>query len=69
VICRLRLVSVVLVPGCAEGTGVGLDAEGIEVTFTLDWRPALALADALKTGERVEVTLADRRVVCWSNAR
>jgi hypothetical protein len=67
VIRRLRLASIDLVPGCTQAVGVGQDAQGNEVTFTVDWRPALALADALKAGERVEVTLADQRVVCWSS--
>jgi hypothetical protein len=47
------------------GTGVGRDAEGNEVTFAADWRPCLALAEALRSGYEVEVTLADWQVICW----
>ena len=58
-----------LVPGCTVGTGVGLDAEGNEVTFAADWRPCLALAEALQSGETVEVILADWQVICWDSRR
>ena len=54
-----------LVPGCTVGTGVGLDADGNEVTFAADWRPALALAEALAAGEEVEVLFEDWQVLAW----
>ena len=62
---RVTLSRIDLVPGCTVGTGVGLDAEGNEVTFAADWRPALALAEALAAGEEVEVLLEDWQVLAW----
>jgi hypothetical protein len=59
----VTLSSIDLVPGCTVGTGVGLDAEGNEVTFACDWRPARALAKALAAGEVVEVTLEAWQII------
>ena len=62
---RVTLSRIDLVPGCTVATGVGLDAEGNEITFAADWRPALALADALAVGEAVDVLLEDWQVLAW----
>jgi hypothetical protein len=62
---RVTLSRIDIVPGCTVATGVGLDAEGNEVTFAADWRPALMLGEALAAGRTVEVTLADWQVICW----
>jgi len=62
---RASLIRVNLVPGCTVATGIGLDDDGNEVSFATDWRPALALADALAAGELVEVFLDDWRVLAW----
>jgi hypothetical protein len=62
---RVTLIRIDLVPGCTVGTGVGLDADGNEVFFATDWRPALAVADALAAGEAVEVLLEDWQVLAW----
>ena len=62
---RVTLTRIDLVPGSTVGTGVGLDAEGNEITFAADWRPALALAEALAAGEEVEVVLQDWQVLAW----
>jgi hypothetical protein len=69
VVRRIRLTRIDIVPACTEGTGTGLDAEGREVTFPVDWRPALALAEALEAGETLEVTLVNRQVACWRGER
>jgi hypothetical protein len=65
----VTLIGIDLVPGCTVGTGVGLDTDGNEVSFAADWRPCLALAEALKSCGAVEVTLANWRVVCWRAGR
>ena len=62
---RLTLTRIDLVPGCTVGTGVGLDANGNEVTFAGDWRPLLQCAEALDSGEEVEVLLQDWQVLAW----
>ena len=62
---RVTLSRIDLVPGCTVATGVGLDVDGNEVTFAADWRPALALADALAAGDAVEVLLEDWQVLAW----
>jgi hypothetical protein len=62
---RVTLIRVRLVPGCSVATGIGLDAEGREVTFAADWRTCLALAEALQSGHAVEVTLAGWQFICW----
>jgi hypothetical protein len=62
---RVTLSRLDLVPGCTVATGVGLDADGNEVTFGCDWRPAVALAAALAAGEEVEVYLDDWQVLAW----
>ncbi len=67
--CRVTLTRINLVPGCTVGTGVGLDAEGNEVTFAADWRCCLALAEALAVDEPVEVTLANWQIICWRAGR
>jgi hypothetical protein len=66
---QITLTRIDLVPGCTIGTGVGLDAEGNEVTFAADWRPCLALAEVLESGRTVEVTLADWQIICWDSRR
>lgn len=62
---RVRLTRIDLVPGCTVGTCVGLDAEGTEVTFGADWRPAIALAEDLAAGEEVVVYLEDWQIIAW----
>ncbi len=52
---RVTVTRVDVVPGSTVATGVGLDRDGREVTFAADWRPALALVEALEAGEHVEV--------------
>jgi len=61
---RLSLVHVKVVPGRTAATGVGLDADGNEVSFAADWRHALVLAEALAAGESVEV-LEDWQIIAW----
>ena len=64
----VTLTRIDLVPGCTVGIGVGLDAEGNEVTFAADWRPALALAEALESsesGELVEIFLEGWQIISW----
>ena len=62
---RVTLSRIDLVPGCTIATGVGLDADGNELAFAVDWRPALAIADALAAGDPVEVFLEDWQVLAW----
>ncbi len=62
---RVTLTSINLVPGSTVATGVGLDADGNEITFAADWHPALALSDALAAGEAVEFFLEDWQVFVW----
>lgn len=66
---HITLTRIDLVPGCTVASGAGLDADGNEVTFATDWRPALALAELLQAGRTVEVTLADWQVICWDSRR
>ncbi len=56
---------IALVPGCTVGTGVGLDADGNEITFAGDWRPLLQCAEALEAGKDVEVYLEDWQIIAW----
>ena len=62
---RVILTHVDLSPGCTVGTGVGLDSQGNDVIFAGDWRPLLQCAEALDSGEVVEVTLEDWQVISW----
>jgi len=62
---RVTLTRIHLVPGRTVATGAGLDAEGNEVAFATDWRPALALAEALETGDQIEVVIEDWQVLAW----
>lgn len=64
---QVTLTRINLVPGSTVGTGVGFDPAGNEVTFATDWRPALALAEALQAGKTVEVTLVDWQIICWDS--
>jgi hypothetical protein len=66
---RVTLTRITLTPSCTVGTGVGLDAQGNKAAFAADWRPCLALAEALAAGGTVEVTLANWQVVCWASGR
>jgi hypothetical protein len=63
---RVTVTRIDLVPGCTTATALGIDADGHEVTFPADWRPALALADALRGGQVIDVFLHDGRIVCWT---
>jgi hypothetical protein len=63
---RVTVTCVEITPGCATATALGIDPDGIEVAFGVDWRPALALANAVRSGRVVEVFLHDGRVVCWT---
>ena len=65
---RVTLARIDIVPSCTVATGVGRDIEGNEVTFTTDWRSALALAEALEAGEPIEVYLHDSQVITWWRA-
>ena len=64
---RAELARIDPVPGCTVGTGVGLDAHGIEVTFSSDWRSCLALAEILQAGGGAEVYLDNGRLTCWNS--
>lgn len=44
-------------PGCTVALGEGIDDCGRVVSFAGDWRPMLAIAEALEVGESVEVSL------------
>jgi hypothetical protein len=65
---RVTVTHVDLVPGCTAGTGVGLDARGNEATFAGDWRPLLQCAEALDSGEAVEVPLDESQVTAYRGA-
>jgi len=62
---RVTLSRIDLVPGCTVATGVGHDAEGNEITFAADRRPASALAEALAAGELVDVLLDGWQVLLY----
>ena len=66
---RITLSRIDLVPGCTIGTGVGLDAEGNEVTFSAGWRPLLQITETLEAGHHVEVWLDGSQIVCWDSGR
>lgn len=55
---RLTLTHVDLVPGGTVGTGVGLDAQGDEVSFAGGWSPLLQCALASQSGGTIEVYLS-----------
>ena len=62
---RVTVNRIDLVPGSTVGTGVGLDAEGNEITFAGDWRPLARFAEALQAGEIVEVLLDGYQIIAW----
>ena len=62
---RVSVTQVQIMPGCTVTLGEGLDECGRAVSFAGDWRPMLAIAQALDRGEAVEVYLADWQVLAW----
>jgi hypothetical protein len=58
-----------LTPGSTVGIGYATDPKGREISFSADWRPLLAIGEALKAGVSVTVTLADWQVICWRAGR
>jgi hypothetical protein len=57
-----------MTPGCTVALGEGIDQRGRAVSFAGDWRPMLALAEALDAGEVVEVTLGQWQVLAHRRA-
>lgn len=54
---RVSLTNVQLMPGSTVALGEGIDERGRVVSFAGDWRPMLAIAEALEAGEEVQVYL------------
>ncbi len=66
---RVSITDVQITPGCTVALGEGLDECGRAVSFAGDWRPMLAIAEALDRGEPVEAHLDDWQVIAWRAGR
>jgi hypothetical protein len=66
---RVTVTHVQITPGCTVALGEGLDECGRALSFAGDWRPMLAIAEALGAGEPVEVHLATWQVLSWRTGR
>jgi hypothetical protein len=62
---RVIVTQVQITPGSTVALGEGLDEGGRAVSFAGDWRPMLAIADALEAGEDVEVYLDPWQIIAW----
>jgi hypothetical protein len=62
---RVTVTHVQITPGCTVALGKGIDECGRAVSFAGDWRPMLAIAEALERGETVEVHLHDHQILAW----
>src|SRR5262245_47049551 len=54
-----------IMPDSTVAPGEGIDQRGRVASFGCDWRPMLALAEALEAGEVVEITLDQWQVLAW----
>ncbi len=66
---RVSITNVQIMPGCTVALGEGLDEHGRAISFAGDWRPMLAISEALDRGEPVEGYLHDWQVVAWRAGR
>lgn len=58
-----------LTPGSTVGIGYAVDQEGEQFTFAGDWRPMLLIAEALHSGDAVQVWLYGWTILCWESGR
>jgi hypothetical protein len=62
---KAKVIKVQITPGSTIATGEAVDAVGRAILFAGDWRPMLAIAEALEAGEPIEVYLEDWQIIAW----
>lgn len=66
---HVTVTHVQITPRCTVALGWGLDECGRAISFAGDWRPMLAVAEALDRGEPVKVYLDHWQIIAWKAAR
>jgi hypothetical protein len=64
-----KITKVDIIPGSSVGIGYAVDAEGVAFTFAGDWRPLLAIAEALYEGHDVNVWLDGWTIISYETSR
>ena len=65
----VHVTKVDITPGSSVGIGHATAEDGREFTFAGDWRPMLAIAEALYDGQEVKVWLDGWQIMCYEASR